>query len=85
MEEIEQSCELDTRKQQQVYQGMSGQVLNSPFPVYNSQSYIHQNETGILKSLSEYNIVSLADFNAENSFGTDIPEIPKSALDKYVP
>ncbi|MGO0306124.1 phage tail tape measure protein [Endozoicomonas acroporae] len=64
---------------------MSGQVLNSPFPVYSSQSYIHQNETDILKSLSEYNIVSLADFNAENTFGTDIPEIPKSALDKYVP
>ncbi|MGI2029943.1 hypothetical protein [Endozoicomonas acroporae] len=64
---------------------MSGQVLNSPFPVYNRQSDIPQNETVILKSLDEYDIVSLADFNIEDSFGTDIPEIPKSALDKYVP
>ncbi|WBA82930.1 hypothetical protein [Endozoicomonas sp. GU-1] len=64
---------------------MSGQALNSPFPVYNSQSDIYQDETGKLKSLSEYSIVSLADFNAENSSGTGIPEMPESVLDKYVP
>ncbi|WP_257283693.1 hypothetical protein [Endozoicomonas sp. SESOKO1] len=63
---INQSCELDASKQQHVSQGMSGQTLNSPIPVYNSQSDIYQSETGILKSLHEYDIVSLAEFNPDD-------------------
>ncbi|WP_145999837.1 hypothetical protein [Endozoicomonas acroporae] len=82
---VNQYCKTDASERSQEYQGMSGQVLNSPFPVYNRQSDIPQNETGVLKSLDEYDIVSLADFNIEDSFGTYVPEIPKSALDKYVP
>ncbi|MBO9496896.1 hypothetical protein J7438_22815 [Thalassotalea sp. G20_0] len=82
---INQSRELNAGKQQQVYPDLYAHALKSHFPVYNSQSYMHQDETGILKSLHEYNIASLADFNAENSFETGLPEIPKSALDKYVP
>ncbi|WP_257283785.1 hypothetical protein [Endozoicomonas sp. SESOKO1] len=81
---INQSCQLDARIRQQNYQGMSGQTLDS-FPVYNSQSDIHNNEASIFKSLHKYDIVSLTDCNPEIAFGTGIHEIPKSVLDKYIP
>ncbi|MBO9497190.1 hypothetical protein J7438_24330 [Thalassotalea sp. G20_0] len=76
---INQPCPLDVRKQQQALQGVSGETLDSPFSLDNSQSDIHKDEVGIFKSLHEYDIVSLSDFDPENS------KIPKSVLDKYVP
>ena len=80
-----QTCQLDARRQQQAYPGMSGLTPVSPFPVYNSQPDIHHNEPGTIKGLDQYDIVSLTDFGPETLFETAIHEIPQSVLDEYVP
>lgn len=67
-----------TNEQQPTYQGLSVQRLDTPFPVYHSQSDINQNGADPVNLLIEYNIDSLIPDDLEECFGTDI-------LDKYVP
>ena len=80
----DQERQFDTSEQQPTYRGMPVQVVES-FPIHNSRSDIYQNEVAHSNSLNEYIIEPLTNFDSENASGTDLPEIPQSILDEYVP
>lgn len=71
--------------QQPEYLGLSVQTLNAPFPVYHNQSDTHENFADSFNSLNKYTINSPDPAASANNFINDIPEIPQSALDQYVP
>ncbi|WP_422463722.1 hypothetical protein [Endozoicomonas sp. ALB115] len=81
---VDQEQQFGTIEQQPVYQGIPVQVLN-PLPIYNCGPDTYQNEADHSYSLNKYIITSLTNFDSENASGTDIPEIPQSILDEYVP
>ncbi|WP_257284745.1 hypothetical protein [Endozoicomonas sp. SESOKO1] len=68
-----------------MYQGISVQVLDTQHPVYHSQSIINQNNADSFNSLDEYNIESLILADPAFLFKTNLPDIPQSVLDEYVP
>ncbi|WP_422450197.1 MULTISPECIES: hypothetical protein [unclassified Endozoicomonas] len=81
----EQTYKFSVSGQQSEYQGMSVQTLNAPFPVYHNPSDTHKNFAGSINSLNKYTINSSTLAASANTFANDIPEIPQSALDQYVP
>ncbi|WP_422468194.1 MULTISPECIES: hypothetical protein [unclassified Endozoicomonas] len=81
---VDQEQQFGTIEQQPVYQGIPVQVLN-PLPIYNCGPDTYQNEADHSYSLNKYIITSLTNFDSENASGIDIPEIPQSILDEYVP
>ena len=82
----ELKCPGDTTEQP-MYQGKFVQTLNSPFPVYVSQSDAdpNPNNTYSINPLNEYDVAPLAPAVPTDSDGLDLPVIPQAILDEYVP
>ena len=67
------------------YQGMSVQALDTPSTLYFSQSNAGQNNAHSINPLNEFRAASLAQANPDGFDKSDIPDIPESTLNEYVP
>lgn len=81
----EQTCKSDPSEQSLTYKGMSVQKLEATSPAYHNRSDIPENNAGSVTVLNKYDIETLKLIDTADFFGSDIPEIPTSVLDEYVP
>ncbi|WP_257284655.1 hypothetical protein [Endozoicomonas sp. SESOKO1] len=86
---IVQTHPFDASIQTSTYQGISAQVLNTVFSGYHNQSDITKNNPVPFNLLNNYNIepltLSAAASETAGFFEMDIPGIPTSVLDEYIP
>lgn len=82
---MEEKYQFDDSEQPTTYQGMSVQTLDTAFPIYPKQPDMDENNANSFNSLNDYGIEPVTLSNTAGFFGTDIPDIPASVLDEYIP
>ncbi|WP_257296970.1 hypothetical protein [Endozoicomonas sp. YOMI1] len=83
---IDHTCQFSASEQHPTYKGMPVQTMKDSFSVYtNELDDVDENNTHSFHLLNKYKIIPLTLDDQADFFITDIPEIPQSALDEYVP
>ncbi|USE34256.1 hypothetical protein [Endozoicomonas sp. SCSIO W0465] len=82
---LEQTYDCCLSEPCMTYKGLSAQALNTPVSVYHNQSDKLEDNDHPFNLLHEYDVEPLTLPDTANFFSTDIPDMPKSVLDEYVP
>ncbi|WP_257282979.1 hypothetical protein [Endozoicomonas sp. SESOKO1] len=82
---MEEKYQFDASEQPTTYQGISVQTLDTAFPIYPKQPDMDKNNANSFNSLNDYGIEPVTLSNTAGFFSIDIPDIPTSVLDEYIP